>query len=162
MRLSTYLPALLECAAIELGSTAPEFQIIAPGAEVAWDDSCTGILYVRVISAYPSTEFPAPDTASIPCSGPTAAAIGVGVIRCLHGIERLDQGGGPTAAELTSDALVMLADMEALFRAVECCEPTNGERRMLAQWVPIGPSGGMSGGEWVVFLDEVHLREEAS
>lgn len=113
---------------------------IQPGEEVAWDECCNGQLWIRVVGLEPQMS-------TVKGNGQPCgvlwwdALLAVGVIRCVHVVD--DRGVAPTAAELTEDALQMVADLTAIQQAIICDPITT---RMMA-WVPLGPQGGCAGGE---------------
>ncbi len=119
--------------------------LIAPGAEVAWDSCCDGQLWVRVVGVEDASSLlnarPGADGSCSPVAW--LVTLGVGVLRCSPSVD--DRGRVPAAGALTENARELVADMEALVRALTCRIET--PLRSLA-WAPLGPEGGCAGGEW--------------
>lgn len=158
MNLWARLEADLQCAVDALtedGLIVPAHTFVAPGAEVAWDDCCEGQLWVRVVSMWPYGSFPNRDLSLNRCAPPLAVQVGMGILRCVTGLERLDDQveSYPTAAQLTGDARQMVCDSAALHRAITCCHGEElDEDLALDQWTPLGPTGGCYGGEWTYYI----------
>ena len=119
---------------------------VVPGEEVALDyvgdcaDAC-GMAWVRLSTAYPSVSIGQP--AGIPgnCTMGIGVEIEMGIVRCL------DVGEGSTPPEptsLTASAVLQVADMMAMWRALHCCQ--NAKDFIIGQYAPIGPEGGVVGG----------------
>ncbi len=81
-----------------------------------------------------------------------AAELTLVVYRC---VSTADEQGFPSADELTADAHKILADAQAMRRAVLCCDWRNdvaGDPApiVLGDWRPLDPQGGCSGGQMAV------------
>jgi len=107
---------------------------LTPGSEVAWDGCCDGELWARVIDITPVSSSRNCDIDYI------LVTAGLGVVRCFSGLDT--DGLAPTAAEMTADTVSMLADADALLRALQANSVTIG------RGVPLGPSGLCGGFEW--------------
>ena len=107
---------------------------IAPGDEVAWDPSCEGQLYVRIVTS----------TANRPehCDGPKTVIYGLGVVRCVATVD--DQGVPPSPNRMTQDALVLQTDR----RDLECFLTDAVKTTGIMEWSAMGPEGGAALGEW--------------
>lgn len=120
---------------------------LAPGADVAWDNCCDGggELWTRVISIAPQ-----PATAQ-PCDiTDLEVSVGVGVVRCMHG---LNDEGFPTAEQMTGDTLAMTADADVLLRAIRDWDPgkyVHQKSLNVLNGTPLGPSGFCGGWEWTL------------
>lgn len=155
MTLVADLEAILDCAVTELedtGQVVPDDVFVSPG-QVAFDNPC-GQLWVRVISAFPSDDFPNRFQTLRNCVSGLAVQVGLGIIRCQSGTHRIEKGGYPTPDEQTADALSLVCDQGALFRALACCYPaTEGAVDIVVnEWTQFVPQGGVIGGEWTAYL----------
>ena len=113
------------------------------------DSGKCGMAYVRLASAYPSSEFPFPDS-DAQCVAPLAYQVAVGVMRCVPVAN--DDGSLPDPGDILTSTLAHLDDQQAVARAVRCCVTTNahGMAHVMGEWQPIGPQGGCVGGEVMV------------
>lgn len=159
MRLGVALQHILDCAEVELldaGRTVPHRSHIAPGLP-AFDqfDPCRDMLYVRVIHGWPSQTLPQKFLDIRTCGVPLVMQIGLGIVRCQSGVGKLDSRTVPSDDDLTGDALGLICDEGALFRALACCYPNvdGAEELIVDEWTQFDPSGGLVGGEitgWIV------------
>lgn len=122
---------------------------LAPGNSVAWDDcsDCAqgGQLWVRVVSVLPYPQ------GAQPCDiTDLQARVGVGLVRCVHG---LSDDGFPTAEQMTADTLAMTADADTLLGAIRAWRPgpsVNRKSLRVEQGLPQGPEGLCGGWEWTL------------
>lgn len=121
----------------------PGRSLIAPGAEVAWDDCCDGQLAVRIVSSEPVW------SRAQRCIVAVRVTYGVSIVRCVRTVS--DRGKPPTQEEITADGLGLVDDMCALYAMLVDFEA--GHQRTIGAWTPSGPSGGCAGGEWSVSVD---------
>lgn len=142
------LSALLSTAYDHL-AVKPGRTILAPGAQVAWDDCCDGQMWVRVVSVTPAYQTSRSGNVASACA-PVRwdVVLGLGILRCAAVLD--DDGNAPTAKAISADAATMVSDMGALADAVICHEHLDLERVVLGAWSPQGPQGGCHGGEWSV------------
>lgn len=133
------LEGVLACAYAEL-TPAPAWQAVVPGLEAVLDECCSGQVWVRLVQMQPRS--------NRDCITAWDATVEVGVARCVAVVD--DQGNSPTSAEVQADAAQLLADMEALQRALECCAKTvpNVHRAIIGTWNPLAVDGGCAGGTW--------------
>lgn len=128
---------------------------VAPGLLAAWDDCCSGQLYLRTIEVYPTagrnTPFPQFDAGQpgVGCGvNLLAFHLALGVIRCAHTID--DNGTPPTADEMTGDAFDAIDDLSLLLDVISCdllgLPGIMGVK--VGRWQPQGVQGGCHGGEW--------------
>ena len=124
-------------------STPVRHVIVAPGAEVVWDDCCGGVLYVRVVGVTPVTQA---NAALGTCAllG-WAVTLGLGTVRCTDVVD--DRGRAPRDKDLTEDALRLTQDAADLGQMLMC--ETNASN---VSWAPQGPDGGCMSGEWTFDL----------
>ncbi len=117
----------------------PGAAVLWPGNEVAWDIPDGGLLYVRVISQVPHGDPRCWNQFS-------TASLGLGCLRCVSSMEA--DGGPPPWAERTADAEQVLLDAQSLLQAA--LELPSQFTVINPNWVSLGPSGGVAGGEWVL------------
>lgn len=145
--------SVLECVLDTYEDEAPDLtpaaSFIVPGAEVVHDKVCPSMVYVRLINSGPYLQFPQTTTVKRKCGHPVATSMAVGVIRCQTGLGNKGRPLQPTTDELTEDARVMFCDQAVMWKALMCClDPDALGNFMLGVYAPIGPMGGVFGGEW--------------
>lgn len=79
------------------------------------------------------------------CASIMDAEVQLGVYRCIESVVG-DDNELPSCDEMTNDAVLILADRAAMWRAVQCCEAIRGYDPQILNWTPVGPSGGCAGG----------------
>lgn len=134
---AAYTQAAHEALEVKPGRTL----LVAPGAEVAWDDCCEGQLWGRVVNLAPlqSTS----QQSARGCFEPFyLLSIELGILRCASVVN--NQGKAPRPETLTDEGLRGIADMAALLEAIQC----NDRTRTIGRWTPRGPDGGCVGGFW--------------
>lgn len=161
---STVLKGILSASASALNEAGvpPGRVELTPGVAPAWDDCCSGQLYLRVVEVFPSAgagaAFPQMDSAQRGVGGRAcgfhmvAVHIGLGIIRCASTLD--DDGSAPTPAEVTADGDEMLDDM-AMLLDVLACEVGSLPGVMAVKvnrWTPQGVEGGCHGGEWGAYI----------
>lgn len=149
------LQALVSCLCQEVtasGLPALCFCGLLPGEQPAGDyvSEAGGMAWVRVVSAYPSTTFPAQDSTAV-CGSSLAFEIEMGVAYCTPVMS--DLGDPPDVASQYEAVMVQMAAMAAMRRALICCLSTQRDA-VLGAYSPIGPEGGIVGGTWQVWLAE--------
>lgn len=120
------------------------------GEDIAQDLSgyedlcCEGLAYVKILSTYPSDNFPEPNDTYVPCSGGWAVDLEMGVLRCapVGSLEAM-----PTDADWTAVAEQVAHDQEAMRQAMACFR---GQLGPGTPWLPragvqINPQGGCTG-----------------
>lgn len=144
------------CEALEdsLGGAPAECCWVAGPPVVA--DCCGGYAWVRLISAYPSVDFPAQDTDAHRCPlGTFAANIELGISRCAP-MPCGDTENTCCESELQV-ALVLLDDYARGRFALQCCLGLPGDAVVLGTWQAQGPEGGCSTG---VLRATIRFEEE--
>ena len=128
---------------------------IFPGGIPSWDycgscagDNC-GMGYVTMDAASSYTSFGQPAVGPTACATLMQANISVGVLRCMP---MEDDGSLPPPDTMSEVAMVLMADMMAMKRAITCC--FKGDI-ILGTYNAAGASGGCVGGQWnaVIGLD---------
>lgn len=154
-----YLDGLLAAAQGELEAAGLGdglcYQGVKPGSMVAFDfgDDCSGILWTRLQSAYPSSDvFPQQDIASRRRGQPLriAGIYEVGLVRAVA----IPDNGEPIDQEAEyAQTQLQLADQQALLAAICGFFHLPGQRFadwMLGTYTPYGNEGGVLGGWWTV------------
>lgn len=117
---------------------------ILPGDNVVWDYS-TGMAWVRLVDAYPSTTFPSANTTPrVSCSAMLVATLEVGLLQCAPGMSA--DGSPPTQAEQFEASRLQMAGMRAVQQAIACCD---FDLVVLGTYTPTGPQG-LVGGSWQI------------
>lgn len=158
--------ALSACLCTELeasGLGGACFCGVIPGSQVILDvcsscgkdKACPGQAWVRMVSAYPSSNFPNADQAPATCLAPIAYNLEVGVARCFpQGKSNAITGfTPPTMVEQLDATRLQMADMAAMKRAIQCCMATQRDGDLtysLGQYNPMTIGGGCGGGTWSV------------
>lgn len=115
------------------------------------DECCNGLAWVRLVSIYPSSDFPGADTEASNC-GPRgwAVVLEIGVARCAP---TPDTTRVPTAEEWTEITGKVMADAAAIRRTVLCFK-TLPEREdtmwLVGGYTPLPTEGGCVGGSMQV------------
>lgn len=162
MRLGAALQEILDCAETELvaaGRSVPDDVFISPGLP-AFDNLC-GQLWIRVIRGYPTTDPPNQTDVVRPCGHPIYMQVGVGITRCQTGLDRMDQQKAPTPAQQTADALGIICDQGALYRALMCCAFDDKPHITNPEWTQAEPQQ-VIGGEWTAWVEADLYCEETS
>jgi hypothetical protein len=121
---------------------------VAPGATASWDEGCDGQVWVATTRITPG--WPEEQTGPLPCPTAWRAEIILGVLRCVSTVS--DSGVLPSAATLIDEAAQAAADRQALYEAWSCCFDLEQRSVIVNEWVPLGPEGGMAGGQWSLGL----------
>lgn len=123
----------------------PGRSLVAPGAEVAWDDCCEGQLAVRIVrteAIYKSTNGGCPIGYRV--------VLGVSIVRCAATVD--DRGRAPSPSQISADGHRVTRDMSEVARAIQCYDSPDAMRTWLGEWTPSGPNGGCAGGEWTMTI----------
>lgn len=117
-------------------------RIVGPANGPAWD--CP-MLYVSLFQVSPVLD-------AYGCVSFTDATYRIGIIDTVCTVD--DMGNAPSAQQVTSDGIDIMARVWPLLQAIESFdhEAVGAVRLTVRQWTPRGPSGGMAGGEWLVNL----------
>jgi hypothetical protein len=131
----------------EAGLPAPCFCGVLPGGSVANDYGDEGMAWVRLVTAAPSRQFPQQDDTWTPCAAPIAYTLEMGVLRCAPVFA--DSRGNPPSLEAQFETVrLQMADMEAMKKAIACCNTPEEWDVALGPYSPVGPDGGRVGGTW--------------
>lgn len=137
------------------GLPEPCFCGLVPGQDAVTDCSCgnggkCGSAWVRLIEAFPSTNFPDPDIDQATCSSLLVFRLEVGIARCVEVMD--ERGNAPTMAEQLSAVRTQMADMAAMRRAIQCCMADLDTEYVLGTYQPTSLLGGCGGGTWDVLI----------
>lgn len=137
------------CDTLEASGASPCFCGLYPGPTATADwCSCDGaggcgMAWVRLDRIYPSgVAFPNPDTSVGNCDAILAAALEVGVNRCLPQPD--PRTGEMNPADVVNTAIQQASDAMALFRAAKCCVEITRRPHFLGTYLPT--SNGDCGG----------------
>jgi len=120
---------------------------LLPGQNLANDYGDDGMAWVRLVATHPSRQFPQEDDTWTPCAAPMAYTLEMGVLRCAPVFK--DSRGNPPSLEAQFEAVrLQMADMEAMKKAIACCNTPPDWDVALGTYVPFGPDGGRVGGIW--------------
>lgn len=144
---------LLACLTVELEKGTPVcWAGVAPGdgfvpSSTGCDSGACGEAWVRLASAYPSTQTGRANVDLTNCTKPLGFDIELGIARCFAVNNEAAPEDPNAVAQQTVD------DMLTIHRAVVCCASSNRDRQLiLGIWTPAGPLGGVAGGTWPVHV----------
>ena len=117
--------------------------VIAPGSQEAWDDCCDGQIHLKIRSIDPL-----PSKGSGCVATPWRVSAALGVIRCVTALT--NEGRAPSSEQVTSDALKIMRDTDALWQSLvqEISRLETIQGLTVDSWLPLGAQGGCAGGEW--------------
>lgn len=156
-----HLARLLEHAYDAL-TVKPERVLITPGNEVAWDGDC-GQLYTNIAAITPMTRAKAQGNLRLCDMSTFHITIALGIVRCVSTLE--NTGDAPDPRVITSEAAQELIDARQLAEAIESWTetlPTLWRVISLSEWLPEGPMGGLSAGEWTLTLSVMRCATKES
>lgn len=129
------------------GDTLPALDMIESG-------DCGAVAWVRLVSIYPSTSFPAVDEATATCAVPLAAQVEIGMARGMPKLAGRDVRKGPVPAQWLEVTRLIMADQAAMRRVVRGCEKVTEKEIAMGGWTPLPNEGGVGGGFWTMFVSE--------
>lgn len=156
------LAELSACLCNALGEAVPCFCGITAGPDLpaeyigeceGGDEGGCGVAYVRVVTSYPTENFPEPlQRATV--NSVMAYSLAVGVLRCTD-IGQED-GAPPTPETFKAESIIALADMKAIRQAIQCCLVAAFPEvdHVLGSYEFISRETGVFGGEWPVTVLE--------
>lgn len=122
------------------------------GGEVPWDtcsESCSkgenGMLWAKLVSINPVNS--GNDSTNCPTFSWTAE---FGIVRCIATMS--NDGAPPPMDMIEADADQQVADADAIFNALRCCDARSEALQDVTvnAWNPLGPNGACAGGAWTV------------
>jgi len=128
-------------------------QALYPGEGAPLDYAeCGGMLWVRLITAAPSTSFPSPNNSVDNCTATLAYQLEVGLMRPAPiPDEVLGDFELPDDEEHTAAAHRQMDDMELMYGAFAKVR-RHIEMVLVGSYTPFGPAGGTVGGTWTLFV----------
>lgn len=153
----TALSACL-CGELEAAGFTMCFCGLMPGGEVPLDfcgdgcdtEGCGGQAWVRVVSVFASTNFPNPADAAT-CATSRAAILEVGHAMCAPQPD--NDGTPPSVAEQYDAVFRQMASMDAMWKAIACCFPSQDRDYMLGEYAAIPAGGGCLAAVWTVTVE---------
>lgn len=144
---------VLACLTTELAQVAdpPQTTMLRPGSGIellmstTTDECCTGLGWVRVMTVYPSAQFPEPDGGySVEEPVQWAVVLELGAARCAP---RPGPAVIPSADVWNTVTASVLDDAAAIRRAICCWAAANADQMYVAgPWIPLTTEGGCVGG----------------
>lgn len=118
------------------------------------DGKCGGQAWVRLVSVFPSVNFPQPDQDLNNCASPLAYQLEVGVVRCKPtGTTSGVRGFTPPTLDQNVAALrLQTADIAAMRRAIQCCFDDSDLDYIIGQYNPVTPEGDCLGGAFTLWV----------
>lgn len=120
-------------------------------------DGCDGQAWVRLVTAYPSADFPNPVNQNMNCFVPLVFQLEVGIVRCKPMPKQSGaRGYQPPSLESQVKAVrQQTADMAAILRAITCCLAGGNDFSFLVQqYQPVTPEGDCVGGAYMVLIQQ--------
>lgn len=113
------------------------------------DDTKCGQAWVRLVQAYVSSSVGEADLTVNNCGKALGLDIEMGVLRCFP-----IQAEAPSEEDLITISDKQIEDMEAMRRAILCCDAFDAV--VLSAYEPVGPlgQGGFVGGVWTFSVGE--------
>lgn len=122
------------------------------GGDGDCDGTCGGQAWVRLVSEFPSSDFPSPSIDSR-CGAPMAYTLEVGIARCQPvGQTTVNRFIPPSLEELVEATRLQLADKAAIAAAVACCLDDGDLTYALGNYSPMSVTGDCGGGFYTVTL----------
>lgn len=131
------------CRCLLVPGSGPTLEFCSNGCE----SGCPGEAWVRLVRAYPSSNFPNQD-ATASCITLLAFDVEVGVGRCLPAGDA--NGAPPDDQEMFNTARLQLADMSAMRRAIICCFTESDVDHSLGNFEPGIALGGCLVSTWAL------------
>ena len=120
------------------------------------EDCEGGMAWVKLVGAVPSSSPPEAASGFSKCAPGVLYEVEVGVARPIKAFseEGWADGSAPTEKEREDDTNLLLADMDAIKRAITCCygKQAGALDLILGAFSPLDGLGGVGGGVWTVSL----------
>ena len=155
MNVTSTLASLVECLCTQItdaGLPEPCFCGLVPGDAAVFDyagdcdDKC-GMAWVRLVTTYPSVTVGVADTTPGNCAAGLGFDVEIGIVRCLPVGD--SEGEPPTPEQYLDAALTQYVEADIMRQAVLCCG-FNSHDFIMGSYTPLGPDGGLVGGQWVM------------
>jgi hypothetical protein len=129
---------------------------VLPGDAVVADyvgegcDDRSGMAWVRLITAYPSSGVGVVDETVGNCGSELGFEVEVGMLRLIAAPE--DDGTPPDSSEMLKATALQTDDMFTMIKAITCCPALTSKDFSLSTYAPTGPMGLVYGGTFTVML----------
>lgn len=155
MTLQEMLAELLEALTAQIKAKGREGRYcsitIQPGNAVVFDfgdEDCTGMAWVRMISANPTVSFPTPAADVNNCVHLLAYQVEVGMIGPAPKIEdTMGEFTVPDDIELFDAAMRQAEELDMMYQAIRKAKIP---QKIIGDYTPQGPEGGVMGGTWTL------------
>lgn len=157
MTLKQMLAELHECLNAEIKARGEQGRYctvaIQPGNAVVFDfgdEDCLGMAWVRLVSANPTATFPSPATGLNNCALTLAYTVEMGIIGPAPQVdEQLNTIVLPSEEELFDTAMRQADELQMMYDAIRKADIPE---KIIGDYVPQGPDGGVLGGTWTVIV----------
>jgi hypothetical protein len=140
------LPDVCECS-IMVGALALDY---------CGSGSCGGQAWVRLSTAFPSTDFPNPQLTAANCYVPLVFELEIGIVRgkpvgTASGMRGYQP---PTVQQQVDSVRLQTADIAAILRAINCCFANGDFNYSIGNYNPVNPEADCVGGAFLVQIQE--------
>lgn len=130
---------------------------VVPGAEVVQEyvgdcGDAGGMGWVRLSLSYPSITPGVVDQRPGNCGSGSGFDIEVGLV---HEHSMYYEEEPITAAQAAAVVAQQMQDKDIVRSAIQCCSSLLTEDYILGSYTPVGPLGGLVGGQWVIYLSDL-------
>jgi len=154
---SSIMPGLLKlheclCATLSARNLDPKCEcalLHGEGTQPSLPKAGNGYAWVGLNGVFPSKTFPSQDSNSGNCGSPLVASVTMGIMRC-YAVKAV----GESVENMMLYMDKQMADMAAMRYAIECCAADDELQVSLGAYVPIGPEGGIYGGNWSLSIGQ--------
>lgn len=149
------MDVVLAACVVELRADGTDENLCAtakyPGEAAPLDYAeCGGMLWVRLATSAPSTQFPSPESRPNVCAQTLAHQLEIGLMRPSPIPEdTLGNFELPTDEDHSAAADRQMDDMEAIYRGIVRAA-RDIEMVSIGSYTPVGPVGGTVGGMWTL------------
>lgn len=152
MNVSDVLTSLAACLCEQIrddGLPEPCFCGVMPGDRVPFDyvgncEGQDGMAWTKLVMAYPASGVGRVSQEIRNCSAGIGVDIELGILRMAPVLT--EDGEPPEAAAQAASSVLQVADMYAMFKAVQCCFGTQNVDYILGPYRGFGPEGYAVGG----------------
>jgi hypothetical protein len=158
VNVSDVLANLAACLCAQIrddGLPEPCFCGVMPGDRIPFDyvgncDDQDGMAWARLITAYPASGVGRVNTEVRNCSAGIGVDIELGILRTSPVMQ--EDGEPPEEAAQLASSQLQVADMYAMFKAVQCCFAGEDVDYILGAYRGFGPEGYAVGGTITVMV----------
>lgn len=118
------------------------------------EGKCNGQAWVRLVDAFPSVDFPAPNQSMNNCATPLAFQLEIGIVRCkpVGSASGVRGYTPPTLEQNVASLRLQTADIAAMRRAITCCFGSNDQDYVLGSYTPVQTEGDCLGGSFTLYV----------